>query len=94
MKVIVFLLLFTSFLFTPQIFSQDFAVGVKLSTLGGGIEAVRSFSPNINARLGFSLFSLSFDGGVSSEDDYKFNAKLGLLTIAALADYFPFERGL
>ncbi len=94
MKVIVFLLLFTSLLFTPQIFSQDFAVGVKLSTLGGGIEAVRSFSPNINARLGFSLFSLSFDGGVSSEDDYKFNAKLGLLTIAALADYFPFERGL
>ena len=94
MKVIVFLLLFTSFLFTPQIFSQDFAVGVKISTLGGGIEAVRSFSPNINARLGFSLFSLSFDGGVSSEDDYKFNAKLGLLTIAALADYFPFERGL
>lgn len=80
-------------LFSTALYSQDYAAAVKLSTTGITAEAVRSFSPNFNARLGFSFFSYSLSGGGSSGEDYSYDAKLGLFSISALADYFPFRTG-
>jgi len=87
-----FVLLIT--LSSSLLYSQDMAVALKLGTLGGGAEVMRSFGPNFNARVGVSFFSFNFSGGGGSSDDYSFDAKLGLFTISALADYFPFQRGL
>ncbi len=81
-------------LFSSIIYSQDFAAALKVGTTGISAEAVRSFSPKFNARLGFSFFSYRINGGGGDKDDYSYDAKLGLFSISALADYFPFERGL
>lgn len=86
--------LLTFILLSSIVYSQDFAAALKVSTTGISAEAMRSFGPKFNARLGFSFFSYSINGGGGSGDDYSYDAKLGLFSIAALADYFPFERGL
>lgn len=87
-----FLLIFI--LFPSFIHTQDFAAALKLSTTGISAEAIRSFGPKFNARLGFSFFSYSIKGVGADKDDFSYDAKLGLFSISALADYFPFERGL
>lgn len=93
MKKILSLVLFLFVLSSTIVFSQDFAAALKISTAGISAEAIRSFNPNFNARLGFSFFSYSVDGGGSSTDDYSYKASLGLFSISALADYFPFKKG-
>ncbi len=75
-------------------FAQNYGISVKGSTLGFGIEAMRSFSPNLNARVGFAVFGYSIKGGGGSTDDYSYNAKLNLTGINILADYFPWQTGL
>ncbi|MCS7052930.1 MAG: hypothetical protein NZM09_04260 [Ignavibacterium sp.] len=94
MKNILSIIIFSTLFISPTLYSQDYAAALKLSTTGITAEAIRSFSPNFNARLGFSFFSYSVNGGGGTGDDYSFDAKLGLFSISALADYFPFERGL
>lgn len=94
MKSPLYKIIFLFLVIASTLYSQDYAAALKLSTTGITAEAIRSFSPNFNARLGFSFFSYSLNGGGGSGDDYSYNAKLGLFTISALADYFPFERGL
>jgi hypothetical protein len=70
--------------------AQDYAVGLKLSTLGISVEGTRSFGEKLNARLGLSYFSYTYEGDASEEDDYSYAGDLNLFSVSALADYFPF----
>jgi hypothetical protein len=73
--------------------AQDYAASIKISTLGASIEGYRSFSSQFNARLGVAVFSYTANNFKSS-DSYSANADLKLLSITALADWFPFENNL
>lgn len=78
-------------LLTFRMNAQDYAASVKLSTLGVNVEAYRSFSPSFNARLGFSMFNYTYESGVITGEDYKYDAKLNLFSVSALGDWFPFQ---
>lgn len=86
----------TVFLFltsTSIIKSQDYAIALKINTLGLSTEVVRSFGENISARIGVALFSDNLQGGGSEKDEYSYDVKIGFLSFSALADYFPFKSG-
>ncbi|MBZ0183302.1 MAG: hypothetical protein K8F60_12670 [Melioribacteraceae bacterium] len=89
----IFIILFSLFLLPQKNTAQDYAAALKINTLGISAEAMRSFGPNFNARLGIAFFSYSADGGGGTGDDYKYSGALDLFSISALADYFPWERG-
>jgi hypothetical protein len=74
--------------------AQNYAVSLKASTLGFGVEGMRSFNPNFNARIGFAFFGYNLKGGGGSKDDYSYEAKLSLTGVNILADYFPWKTGL
>jgi len=91
-----FLLLF--FIVSLSVFSQssaqNYAVALKASTTGISVEGLRSFGEDFNAHIGFAAFTFNKSGGGGSGDDYKFDAKLKLLSFSALADWFPFDFDL
>ncbi len=86
------LLLFVILLASVNLKAQDYAAALKVSTLGVSVEGVRSFGPQLNARLGFAFFSYSMND-LASSNDYTANGDLKLFSISALADWFPFESG-
>ncbi len=89
------ILLFTAVLLPLQkVFSQDYALAVKINTLGVTGEAVRSFGSYFNTRVGVSIFNYSLNGGGGAKDDYKYVMDIKLKSISALLDYVPFKNGL
>jgi len=73
--------------------AQDYAASIKVGTLGVSVEAYRSIGPDFNIRLGVADFAYTANN-VTSSDTYSANADLKLLSISALADWFPFESNL
>ena len=78
------------FLGFTELKAQDYAASIKVSTLGISLEGVRSFGTQLNARLGFAFFSYTMND-IASSTDYTASGDLKLLSISALADWFPFE---
>ncbi len=79
------------FLFLPvSLNAQDYAASLKIGTLGVNAEAVRSFGPQFNARIGFAALSLS-NLSLISNNDYSSKGDLKLMSFSALGDWFPFE---
>jgi hypothetical protein len=72
----------------PGIAAADIGVGLKLSTLGYGAELSTPLSESWNARLGINQFTYS-NTGTTSDVDY--DVKLKLQTVAAIADWHPFQ---
>jgi len=93
MKTKLLLLLLLSLISFTGLKAQDYAASVKISTLGVSVEGYRSITPQFNVRLGVGTFSYTANN-VSSSDTYTANADLKLLSISALADWFPFESNL
>ena len=69
--------------------SKSYAITLKASTLGFGLDGTTSIANNLNVRVGGQIFSFSYDGGGTVDDDYKYTAKANLLSFSALLDYFP-----
>ena len=69
------------------IVSQDYAVAVKLNTLGVTAEGIRSFGSYFSTRLGVSLFNYSLNGGGGAKDDYKYVMNIKLKSASVLVDY-------
>jgi len=82
-------IVFFSVLSLSTLFAQDWAVALKASTLGGNLEVYRSFGDQFNAHVGISYFGLQQD--LDETDDYLAKAEVGLMTISALGDFFPFQ---
>ncbi len=69
--------------------AQDWAAGIKVSTMGGNIDVYRSFGEKFNVHVGYNYFALTQSLGET--EDYKTEGKIGLSSISALGDFFPFE---
>lgn len=70
--------------------SVDMSVGVRVGTLGVGVEANKLISSHVGARVGFNVFSKNT---TREEDDISFDAKVKLHSFTALIDVYPSARG-
>ena len=66
--------------------TSGWAITPEISTLGLGASVSRSFTPNLNGRLGLNLFSISAN---IEETDVTYDANLDLLNVSTLLDYYP-----
>ncbi|MDA8093666.1 MAG: hypothetical protein M0T84_07075 [Betaproteobacteria bacterium] len=74
----------------PAQASDATAVGLKVGTLGYGIEGVRALSDTVNLRFGYNAYNWSktkTSGGVS------YDGTLKLESFDVLADWHPFGNG-
>lgn len=70
--------------------SVDMSLGVRVGTLGVGVEANKLISSHVGARVGFNVFSKNT---TRDEDDLSFDAKVKLHSFTALVDVYPGSRG-
>ncbi len=63
------------------------AVAARLSTLGFGVELIKSINKRVNLRAQGNFFDINQD---IDEDDINYDAKLKLKTFGLLADFHPF----
>ncbi len=96
-KVLYFLIVF-SLVLTVNAFSQpktilvsparSYALTLKLSSLGIGLDGTTNIAKDFNVRAGGQFFKFAVDGGKAG-DDYLYTADTKLLSFSALVDYFP-----
>ena len=90
MRARILILIFFLLINPVMLFSQNYGVSLKISSLGINLEGVRKLNEQFNARLGVAYFSYNFSGGSNTEDyNYKANAKL--FSVSVLGDWFLFE---
>lgn len=89
---VIYLLLFWIFLAYSFLGAQEYAIALKISTLGLSFEGIRSFGTNFTFRTGFSLFNYQSDSDFD-EEDWQYNAQLRLLSFSNLIDWYPFRSG-
>lgn len=70
--------------------ASNTALGLKLGTLGGGIELTQGFTDNLNGRIGFNNFSYDYE---ETEDGIDYDGDLDFETFSALLDWHPFGGG-
>ena len=73
---------------TAQVGADSYAVALRPGTLGISIEGIRSLSTTLDARVGVSYFSFTYNGG-SEKDDYFFDSDCRLSAASALVDWYP-----
>ncbi len=64
------------------------SLGLKISTLGAGLEAERTFSDSISGRIGVNYFTYNYVATINST---AYNFDLNLMTVSALVDWRPFK---
>ena len=79
----IFLLVFTSTGYT-----RSSSIGLKVSTLGAGLEVERSFTESIGVRIGVNYFPYDH---TDTLDDIEYNVDLKLMSLSALLDWHPFK---
>jgi len=62
-------------------------IGVKSSTLGLGVELTGNVADSFNVRLQGNGFNYNYN---SNQTDLTMSAKLKLMSVGAIADYYPF----
>ena len=67
-----------------------FAIGVKVGTLGPGVEVATPLSRTLNLRAGANYFSYA---DTFTSDGINYNATLRLLSGEASLDWFPWAKG-
>jgi hypothetical protein len=70
--------------------ADRFGIGVKVSLLGGGVEAAARVTNRTNVRAGFNMFSYSRG---FNKDGIAYDGQIGFKTIEAHYDIFPFTGG-
>jgi len=83
--VIVIFLLFVS----VNCYAQQNSIGLKLSTLGFGLEAERAFTDSISGRIGANYASYTYSG---AEADVDYDIDLNLQSVSLLLDWHPFKN--
>jgi len=89
-KIILGLSIATVSLFASDCILKDGGVGIKVGTLGLGLEYAAKVNDKLDVRLGVSKYTNSSTG---NESDIKYDIDLNLQTIAAIADYHVFGNG-
>ncbi|MDH4027385.1 MAG: hypothetical protein OEU95_00960 [Nitrospirota bacterium] len=70
-------------------YAQQNSIGLKLSTLGYGLEGERAFTDSISGRIGANYASYTYSG---TEEDVKYDIDLSLQSISLLLDWHPFRN--
>ena len=70
--------------------SSDMSLGLRVGTLGIGVEASKLLSDHFGVRVGGNYFSLD---QTQTKSDISFAAKLKLQAFTGLVDWFPGSRG-
>ncbi len=75
--------------------AQDgLSAGLRVGTTGFGLEASTSIHQKLNVRLGGSFYSQSINGDMEEGDvGIDYNADMSMISIPALVDYYPANRG-
>jgi hypothetical protein len=82
-------LVLLGFVLLPStVMAEGTAVGLKVSTLGAGVELVQSFNEHLNGRLSAQYYKYSDDYSSSSVN---YVGDLELKSILGTLDYYPFE---
>ena len=68
--------------------SLSFAVGAKISSLGGGVEVGTSLTERLNLRVGGNFFNYTTD---STRDSVNYQGRVRLHTLEGHLDFFPFH---
>lgn len=66
-----------------------FRIAPRVSTLGGGLEVAKGFSPWFGLRGGVNYFTWSYDG---TESDIEYDLELELKSFGMFADFHPFKQ--
>ena len=66
--------------------AEGIGLGIKVGSLGAGIEVTKGLSDNFNARLGFNTFTLD-ESGTESDINYAIDLELSNATL--LLDWHP-----
>ncbi len=69
-------------------FTQNNSFGVKISTLGGGLETDISFSDSFGGRIGVNYLTADYTATI---DNIEYNFELNLMSASALLDWYPFK---
>ena len=72
--------------------TADAAIGIRLSTLGLGLELGKQLADHISARVGINFGSFSQNG--KKQTDLTYDVNLKLKAAEALIDYYPSKRGI
>ena len=72
--------------------TSDAAIGIRLSTLGLGLELGKQLGDHISARVGINFGSFSQNG--KKQTDLTYDVSLKLKAAEALIDYSPSKRGV
>ena len=89
-KIVLGLSIAASSLLASDCILADGAVGVKVGTLGVGVEYTAKVNDKLDLRLGVNKYTYS-DSGIESDINYDIDLKLQ--TVAAIADYHVFNNG-
>ncbi len=69
-------------------FTRNNSFGVKISTLGGGLETEVSFSDSFGGRIGVNYLTSDYTATI---DNIEYNFELNLMSASALLDWYPFK---
>ncbi len=87
-KIIPASLVVFTLLFSSSAYSGDNFISIKGGLLGAGLEAGRSLSDSISARMGINYFTYDYS---ATESDIEYDFSLGLKTLSVLLDWHPFQ---
>ncbi|MGV3710237.1 MAG: hypothetical protein ACO1Q7_15495 [Gemmatimonas sp.] len=68
----------------------DMSIGLRVGTLGIGVEANKLITSRLGARVGYNMFSKTT---TREQDDITFDADIKLHSFTALLDFYPSARG-
>ena len=68
--------------------ADGFGLGIKVGTLGAGVEGTVSLADGLNVRIGANNFSYDFNDTV---DDIDYDAEFELSSYGILIDWHPFK---
>ena len=88
-KVILGLSLATASLLASDQLIKEHAVGVKVGTLGIGVEYTGEINNKFDLRLGLNKYDYSHS---AAESEIDYDIELNLETFALIADYHPFDN--
>ncbi len=74
--------------FSSTGYTQGGSVSFKVSTLGGGIEAEKTFSDATGGRVGVNYFTGEYSATI---DNIDYDVDLNLMTVSAILNWHPFK---
>lgn len=79
---------FVLLVFPSSGYTQGGSVSFKVSTLGGGVEAEKTFTDATGGRVGVNYFTGEYSATI---DNIDYDVDLNLMTVSAILNWHPFK---